>query len=102
MLSVGRQMRGVFDEEEVAGRDILWKLLLECRWLPTMPSGMVWKMLHYQERVGFPYQQIDRRGGVRKRPPSGPPAYGEELGKKGKLSQQLLMSKRRRLRAGSV
>jgi hypothetical protein len=87
MLSVGRQMCGGFKEEEVAGGNILRKLLLECRRLPTMPSDVVWRMLHYQQRTWFPYQQVDRRGGVRKHQPSGPPANGEKLGKKGKLSR---------------
>jgi hypothetical protein len=37
MLAMGRQMRRVFDEEEVVGGNILRKFLLECRWLPTPP-----------------------------------------------------------------
>jgi hypothetical protein len=49
MLSMGRPMLHVFDEEELAGGDLLRKLVLECRRLPTIPSDMVWKMLHYQE-----------------------------------------------------
>jgi hypothetical protein len=69
MLSVGREWRRVFDEEEVAGGNLLRELLLECRRLPTMPSDLVWKMLHYRERTRFSYQQVDQRGGVQKRPP---------------------------------
>jgi hypothetical protein len=87
MLSVGRKSRRVFDKEEVAGGNFLRELLLECRRLPTMPSDLVWKMLHYRERTRFSYQQVDRRGGVRKRPPPRSSSDGENLGKKVKVKR---------------
>jgi hypothetical protein len=89
VLSMARQMRAVFYEEELASRNLLRKFLLECRRLPSMPPDVVWKMLHYSQRAEFPHQQVDRRGGIRKRPPSGPPSDGKGMGKKVKFQRRL-------------
>jgi hypothetical protein len=42
MLAMGRKMRKVFDEEEVAARDLLRQLLLDGRRFPFMPEDVVW------------------------------------------------------------
>jgi hypothetical protein len=80
MLSVGRQMRRVFDTEDLAARNILRKLLLDGRRIPSLPPDVVWGLLYYTKRVGFPHQQPDGRGGNRKRQPSGPPSRPQKLG----------------------
>jgi hypothetical protein len=85
MLSMGRQMRRVFKEENLVARDLLRKLLLDGRRIPSLPPDVVWGLLFYTKRVGFP--QTDGRGRDRKRQPSGPPSSAQGLGKKSKVSR---------------
>jgi hypothetical protein len=47
MLSMGRQMRHVFEEENLVARDLLRKLLLDNRRIPSLPPDVVWGLLFY-------------------------------------------------------
>ena len=48
MLSMGRKLSGMFEKEEVDGRSVLLKFLLDIKRLPTMSSSMVRKLLYFQ------------------------------------------------------
>jgi hypothetical protein len=93
MLSVGRQMRRVFEEEELVARDLLRKLLLDGRRIPSLPADVVWRMLFFSQRARFPHQQADGRGGNRKRESSGPPSGPQGVGKKSKVSGDYLRAR---------
>jgi hypothetical protein len=50
MLAVVRQMRRVFETENLAAGSVLRKLLLDCRRLCTMPEDVVRRVLHFESR----------------------------------------------------
>jgi hypothetical protein len=69
MFHLGRQLRRVWDQEEVDARNILYKFLLEFERIRTMPADVVRRVLYFQSRCPVPREERSRRrGGKRKRP----------------------------------
>ena len=66
---MGRQLCKVLQNEEMDGRDILYKFLQEYRTFPTMRKDVVWDVLYFKHRTPFPRRLPGERvGGKRKRP----------------------------------
>jgi hypothetical protein len=104
VLSVGRTLRKMFQEEPLAAGNFLRQFLLECRRLRTLPELVVRRVLFF-ESIGdqFPHSQGSRRGGKRKRKRSaGPSASDSGLGQEGPVRDRLSPGTKRGSHSRSV
>ena len=62
MFYMGRKLSKMFQENNMDGRDILFKFLLEIRNLQSMPKGLVWKMLYFGQPPPFPCELSSTKG----------------------------------------
>ena len=68
MFAVERQMQKVWEDSDVAPRNLLRKLLLGHERLQSLPVDVVLQVLYYERRGAVPHQGTSyRRGGERKR-----------------------------------
>ena len=68
MFGVARKLRHMFQEEKVAGGDILRKFLLEIRSFRTLPPDVVRSMLYFTPKTEVPYQDAARGPTISNRP----------------------------------
>jgi hypothetical protein len=86
MFYVARKMRELLPAQDVASRDFLRQLYLECRGLSGLSKGMVWRMLHFEYPRQVPRPDGGGRAG-RKRERSVSPSVAP-TGLEGKASRK--------------
>jgi hypothetical protein len=74
MCYLARQVRRMFKDPEVDSRNVLRKLLLECRRLHSMPANVVRRMLFFRSGGDFSCEPSRKRGGRKRK---GSPGQGE-------------------------
>ena len=65
MFHLAREVRKMYKEKVLAPGDFLRELLLDCRRISTLPSELVWSLLHFTPRGQVPRSQAGvKRGRV--------------------------------------
>jgi len=62
MFYVARELRRLFEEENLAAGDFLRQFLVDCKRLQSMSKDVVWKMLHFRSRSEVPRSDSCGRG----------------------------------------
>jgi hypothetical protein len=75
MFAMARQMRGLFEEKDLAAGNILRKFLLECKRLRAVSQDVVRGVLYFESRSGVSRPHVGQRAGSKRKKPEG---YGED------------------------
>ena len=93
MFRVARDLRAMFKTEDVAGRSLLRKLLLQFERIPTLPEHVVWSLLYFRKDSPFPFNDTQT---TRKQPRKGKKRKTDTVLEKTSSKTGLLSSCKRR------
>ena len=82
MFAMARQMRSLFETEDVVAGNILRKFLLECKRLRAVSQDVVRGVLYFEPRGGLPHPNAGGRPGAKRKGPEGYGKDRESLGTK--------------------
>jgi hypothetical protein len=102
MYYLARQVHKMFEDKIVDSGDFLRKLLLECRRLYSLPADVVRRMLYFGSGGDFLCEPFGKRGGRKRKRPTGPIEIGESLGKQAQVPECFPARPRRRPCNGPV
>ena len=89
MFAVGRTLRCMFKEENLAAGNFLRQFLLECKRLQSLPKDVVRRMLYFESQVGISHQAAGKRAGRKRKEPEGQRPSLESLAHEETLRKRL-------------